>query len=137
MFISVLKRKTGELDGVRVLKPETVDAMTTNQLAPELLPLVYNPNIIIRDMTFGWYVTLNTDIKAGTSLLLTFLYVTSVFFGASRGIGVGIPHNEPENVPRPGEFTWGGGMSTNFWVSPSDRTVIVVMVSRMMKHAES
>ena len=45
---------TGELDGVRILKPETVESMTTNQLAPELLPLVYNPNIIIRDMTFGW-----------------------------------------------------------------------------------
>ena len=31
-------------------------------------------------------------------------------------------------MPRPGEYSWGGGMSTNFWVSPSDGSVIVTMV---------
>ncbi|GAB5036933.1 beta-lactamase [Nannochloropsis oceanica] len=34
-------------------------------------------------------------------------------------------------VPRLGEFSWGGGMSTNFWVSPQDKTVIVTMVQIM------
>lgn len=29
---------------------------------------------------------------------------------------------------RPGEYSWGGGMSTNFWCSPTDETVIVTMV---------
>lgn len=35
----------GELNGVRVLRPETVKAMTSDQVTAALLPLKYNPNI--------------------------------------------------------------------------------------------
>jgi CubicO group peptidase (beta-lactamase class C family) len=42
----------GELDGVRILKPETVDLMTRNHLAEELIPIGLGP-ITLANMGFG------------------------------------------------------------------------------------
>ncbi|KAM3573584.1 hypothetical protein VYU27_004430 [Nannochloropsis oceanica] len=99
----------GELNGVRVLSEKTATAMVSPQLGKEFYPLAYNPNILMSDISFGY------------------------------GIGVQIPYAEDARsnmvlaygVPRLGEFSWGGGMSTNFWVSPQDKTVIVTMVQIM------
>jgi CubicO group peptidase (beta-lactamase class C family) len=42
----------GELDGVRILKPETVDLMTRNHLAEELVPITLGP-LPLANIGFG------------------------------------------------------------------------------------
>jgi hypothetical protein len=35
---------SGEFNGVRILQTETATSMMSNHLAPQLLPMRYNPN---------------------------------------------------------------------------------------------
>jgi CubicO group peptidase (beta-lactamase class C family) len=52
----------GELDGVRILKPETVDLMTQNQLADALVPITLGP-ITMPNTGFG--LDFSVRVKAG------------------------------------------------------------------------
>lgn len=54
----------GELDGVRILKPETVDLMTRNHLADELVPIGLGP-LRLANMGFGLDVAVRVKTDKG------------------------------------------------------------------------
>jgi CubicO group peptidase (beta-lactamase class C family) len=92
----------GELDGVRVLAPRTVELMRTNHLpgggdlSSVALPGGYG-EVGFAGMGFG----LTVAVSLGP---------------AATGV-----------VGSPGEFMWGGAASTSFWVDPIDEVVAVFM----------
>jgi CubicO group peptidase (beta-lactamase class C family) len=92
----------GELDGVRVLAPRTVELMRTNHLpgggdlSSVALPGGYG-EVGFAGMGFG----LTVAVSLGP---------------AATGV-----------VGSPGEFMWGGAASTSFWVDPVDEVVAVFM----------
>jgi CubicO group peptidase (beta-lactamase class C family) len=92
----------GELDGVRVLAPRTVELMRTNHLpgggdlSSVALPGGYG-EVGFAGMGFG----LTVAVSLGP---------------AATGV-----------VGSPGEFMWGGAASTIFWVDPVDEVVVVFM----------
>jgi CubicO group peptidase (beta-lactamase class C family) len=92
----------GELDGVRVLAPRTVELMRTNHLpgggdlSSVALPGGYG-EVGFAGMGFG----LTVAVSLGP---------------AATGV-----------VGSPGEFMWGGAASTIFWVDPVDEVVAVFM----------
>ena len=90
-FTQMLLRR-GELDGVRLLSPRTVDLMTTNHLPG-------NADL----ETFGRPLFAETTY-AGVGFGLGFSVVLDPFVGKSLGAA--------------GEFAWGGAASTAFWVDP-------------------
>lgn len=90
----------GELDGVRVLKPETVRAMLTRQTTPEQ-GLVY------------WYQAASTP----------------VFRGYAWGLTIGIraeegPHAAPGSQ---GDAAWGGLANTAYFIDPKQRLAAVAL----------
>lgn len=90
----------GELNGRRLLEPESVRLMTTDQLPDSIPPM---------------------------SLL------EHVFHGYGFGMGFYVrTANEKEWDPaaRLGEYGWGGGASTHFWVSPRDDLIVVTFEQR-------
>jgi CubicO group peptidase (beta-lactamase class C family) len=93
----------GELDGVRVLAPRTVELMRTNHLpgggdlSSVALPGGYG-EVGFAGMGFG----LTVAVSLGP---------------AATGV-----------VGSPGEFMWGGAASTSFWVDPVDEVVAVFMI---------
>lgn len=96
-FTEMLRRR-GELEGVRLLSPRTVDYMVSNHL-PEHGDLA----------TFGRP-----------------LYAESAFDGVGFGLGfaVTIDAVKAKVISSPGEYSWGGAASTTFWVDPvEDLTV--------------
>ena len=90
----------GELDGTRILKPETVKAMLTRQTTPEQ-GLVY------------WYQHASTP----------------VFRGYAWGLTIGVRADEgPHAAPgSPGDAAWGGLANTAFFVDPKQRLAAVAM----------
>jgi CubicO group peptidase (beta-lactamase class C family) len=90
----------GILDGVRVLKPETVKAMITRQTTPEQ-GLVY------------WY-----DPKSSPQ-----------FKGYAWGLAIGVRADEgPHTVPgSPGDVAWGGLANTAFFIDPREKLAAVAM----------
>lgn len=96
-FTEMLRRR-GELEGVRLLAPRTVDYMVSNHLPGDA------------DLaTFGRP-----------------LYAESGFDGVGFGLGfaVTIDTVKAKVISSPGEFNWGGAASTTFWVDPvEDLTV--------------
>jgi CubicO group peptidase (beta-lactamase class C family) len=56
----------GQLDGVRVLKPETVELMTRNHLAEELIPIGLGP-LTLPNMGFGLDVAVRVKTADGQS----------------------------------------------------------------------
>lgn len=88
----------GELDGQRVLKPETVTAMTANQIAKELMPFGTNPANPMLDRGWGYGLAVVTD-------------------AAKSEVGVSN-----------GEFGWSGSLGTFSWADPVTDTVAVIML---------
>jgi CubicO group peptidase (beta-lactamase class C family) len=86
----------GELDGVRVLKPETVQLMATNHL----------PNTV-KDSSF-----LPSKGQVG--------------FGIDFAVRVAPPKSAAENNGTVGEFFWDGAASTLFWVDPANQLTTVL-----------
>ncbi len=90
-FTEMLRRR-GEIEGVRLLSPRTVDYMTTNHLpgGADLL-------------------------KFGRPL-----FAESGFEGVGFGLGfaVTIDPVKAKILSSPGEYNWGGAASTTFWVDP-------------------
>lgn len=95
----------GELDGRRILSAESARAMMTNQIDPKQLAELP----ILAPWGLG---------------------------GAGDGLGFGfggsVVINPPANgVPAfPGEYSWGGGTSTTFWVDPLNQVTVVFLTQR-------
>lgn len=85
----------GELDGVRILKAETVRLMSTDQLDPAITDR-------------SWLVGKG-----------------NMGFGFDFSVRVGPPKDAQENRGTVGEFFWDGAASTLFWVDPVNRMAVV------------
>jgi CubicO group peptidase (beta-lactamase class C family) len=97
-FTQMLLRK-GELDGVRLLSPRTVDLMVANHLPG------------------------GADIASfGRPSPMTENY-------AGRGFGLGVaPLLDPvaaKSLSSKGEYTWGGAAGTAFWVDPAEDLTVL------------
>jgi CubicO group peptidase (beta-lactamase class C family) len=92
----------GELDGVRVLAPRTVELMRTNHLPG------------------------GGDLS---SVALPGGYGEVGFAGMGFGLTVAVSLGPAATgtVGSPGEFMWGGAASTIFWIDPADEVVAVFM----------
>ncbi|WP_063695506.1 serine hydrolase domain-containing protein [Bradyrhizobium embrapense] len=86
----------GELDGKRILSPQTVHLMTSNHLGPEIKNNVAAVEPHRGGFGFGLAVAVRT----------------------SEGLA-SVPGN-------PGEFTWNGAYGTQFFCDPKERLVVVV-----------
>jgi len=96
-FMEMLRRR-GDLDGVRLLSPSTVDYLATNHLPG------------------------NADLEHFGRPL----YAETTFAGVGFGLGVSVTIDPVPGkvVASPGAYGWGGAASTTFWVDPlEDLTV--------------
>jgi CubicO group peptidase (beta-lactamase class C family) len=93
-------RRGGSLDGVRILGPKTVQAMTMARLTPE-----------VRD-------------KGATEYPASHLYP-----GQSFGLGAGVITDPAQAgvISSKGEYSWGGIANTKFWIDPEEDLVVVFM----------
>jgi CubicO group peptidase (beta-lactamase class C family) len=94
----------GELDGVRILAPATVQLMTSNHLAPSLMTGEFSIGQVIMRPGLGWG------------------YDCAVFSD---------PPQADEVVGR-GTFFWVGAADTWFWVDPTNDLIFVGMTQRML-----
>lgn len=91
----------GTLDGVTILKPETVKLMSTNQLSDTVTDRMWLP-------TKG-----------------------QVGFGIDFAVRLRPPASKEENNGVVGEFFWDGAASTLFWVDPVNKLTAVLFVQLM------
>jgi CubicO group peptidase (beta-lactamase class C family) len=94
----------GELDGVRILAPATVELMTSNHLAPSLMTGEFSvgPEVIRPGMGWGY------DCAVFSDPLLA------------------------DEVVGKGTFSWFGAADTWFWVDPANDLTFVGMTQRLM-----
>jgi CubicO group peptidase (beta-lactamase class C family) len=92
----------GELQGTRLLKRETVQMMTHNQLPPEALPMA-----------------MPAGSKSDNGL------------GFGFGFGVRMAPNPDDPTAVVGEYYWGGAASTGFTICPRNQTVIIALTQYM------
>lgn len=92
----------GELDGVRILAPRTIELMTTNHLA--------GGGELRQVATPGGYGEVGFD---------------GMGFGLTVAVSQGPAATQVSGPP--GEFMWGGAASTTFWVAPAEELVVVFM----------
>ncbi len=85
-------RNRGELDGVRLLSPRTVDYMARNHLPG------------------------GADLET----MGRPLFAETTFDGVGFGLGFSVVLDPAANkvLSSPGEYAWGGAASTAFWVDP-------------------
>ena len=97
-------RRGGSLDGVRILGPKTVQAMTMARLTPE-----------VRN-------------NSATEYPASHLYP-----GQSFGLGAGVITDpaQAQVISSKGEYSWGGIANTKFWIDPEE-DLIVVFMSQVM-----
>ena len=91
----------GELGGVRILKPSTVELMATDQLDPAITERAWLPG------------------------------KGAVGFGFDFAVRKQPPQTAEENRGATGEFFWDGAASTLFWVDPANRLTAVFFVQTM------
>jgi len=92
----------GELLGTRLLKRETVEMMTQNQLPPEALPMA-----------------MPAGSKSDNGL------------GFGLGFAVRMAPNPDDPTAVVGEYFWGGAASTGFTICPPNRTVGIALTQFM------
>jgi CubicO group peptidase (beta-lactamase class C family) len=90
----------GELDGARILKPETIELMRTNVLKD-------GQNLSSLGVNAG-------DVYAGLGMGLTFGTIED-------------PEAVPSKTPK-GSYFWGGAASTWFWIDPVNELYFIGMV---------
>jgi CubicO group peptidase (beta-lactamase class C family) len=88
----------GTLDGVTILKPETVKLMSTNQLSDSVKERMWLPS------------------------------KGQVGFGIDFAVRLAPPAEPGENNGAVGEFFWDGAASTLFWVDPQNDLTAVLFV---------
>src|ERR1700733_13085873 len=86
----------GELDGRRILKPETVKLMSTDQMPPDVVDKGFLPS------------------------------KGQVGFGIDFAVRVRPPANAEEASGAVGEFFWDGAADTLFWVDPKNKITAVL-----------
>ena len=96
----------GELDGVRLLAPDTVKLMTANHLTPALIN--------------GGYSIAQTTMRPG----LGWGYDCAVFYDP-------LAANE---IVGKDTFYWNGAADTWFWVDPTNDLIFIGMTQRMAGH---
>jgi CubicO group peptidase (beta-lactamase class C family) len=101
MRFATMLTNRGELDGVRILAPKTVDLMASNHLPGG------------QDLTE----------------LSRSLFSESTNAGVGFGLGVAVVFDPPQTlIPcSQGEFYWGGAASTAFWCDPLEQVTAVFM----------
>ena len=99
----------GDLDGVRILKPETVDLMWRDQLPSEAYPMFVG----------GWESTPNVAFGLGFSV------------NTDRANILDIDWTKHTGDNRIGEINWGGGASTSFFTSADNQVNIVMMTQKL------
>jgi CubicO group peptidase (beta-lactamase class C family) len=99
-FVQMLARG-GQLDGVRILGPRTVAAMTRNWLPG------------------------NADLDTYGRALFAETPYSGVGFGL--GFGVVLDPSAAGLLTSPGDYSWGGAASTAFWVDPAEDLAVVFM----------
>ena len=96
----------GELNGVRILKEETVENIRSNHLGKAIVA------------------------EGGTGE-----DPTAQLLGAGRGfgfgLGFGVNTGESTAGRSKGEYSWGGAAGTVFWIDPVEDLIVVGMVQRM------
>jgi CubicO group peptidase (beta-lactamase class C family) len=95
----------GELEGVRLLGPKTVEYMTQNHLPDN------------RDLA---------SLSIGA-----FSETTYEAVGFGLGFSVTLDPVRAQVIGSPGEFAWGGAASTVFWIDPAE-DLIVLFLTQMM-----
>lgn len=90
----------GSLNGVQILKPETVKLMSTNQLGEEVTERLWLPS------------------------------KGQVGFGIDFAVRLDSAQSPNENVGAVGEFFWDGAASTLFWVDPTNELTAVFFVQK-------
>ncbi len=93
----------GELDGIRLLGPKTIEIMTEPHLTDEQLEYAAN--------------TVGPEQFQGSSFGLGFRVVTSV---AETGV-----------LGSEGTYSWGGAASTIFWIDPVEDLIAILMTQFM------
>jgi len=101
----------GELDGVRILKPETVALMTQNHL-PE-----------------GFVVTTNGTAGVLAPAARPFPFAPGMGYGIDMAVAVD-PTVSGSPVG-PGTVSWGGSAGTWFWIDPANNLFFVGMIQRL------
>jgi len=98
----------GELDGVRILAPATVELMTTNHLAPNLMTGEFSigPEIMRPGLGWGYDCAVYTDPR------------------------------EADEVVGKGTFFWLGAADTWFWADPTNDLISVGMTQRRIGPGE-
>lgn len=90
----------GELNGTRILAPETVELMATNQLSEDVTERLWLPS------------------------------KGQVGFGIDFAVRLRPPASPGENNGVVGEFFWDGAASTLFWVDPKNKLTAVFFVQK-------
>ena len=101
MRFARMLQNEGELDGVRILAPETVRLMATDQLPETVADRSWLPS------------------------------KGQVGFGIDFAVRVAPPASADENMGAVGEFFWDGAASTLFWVDPANDLTAVFFVQRL------
>ena len=98
MTFARMLQNEGELNGARILKPETVALMATNTLSD--------------DVTDRWWLPSKGQVG----------------FGLDFAVRVAPPADADEHFGAVGEFFWDGFASTLFWVDPANDLTAVLFV---------
>ncbi|MCI0771350.1 MAG: beta-lactamase family protein [Chloroflexi bacterium] len=103
MRFSQMLSNEGELDGVRLLGPKTVQLMTSNHLPEELKPFA-----------------VGQSMASGTR-------------GCGFGLGFSVVMDIAEHgiLGSEGIYSWGGAASTIFWVDPVEDLVAILLAQMM------
>jgi CubicO group peptidase (beta-lactamase class C family) len=101
MSFALMLVNEGEWNGTRILEPETVRLMATNQLSDEITERHFLPG------------------------------KGQVGFGINFAVRVAPPSSADENNGVVGEFFWDGAASTLFWVDPQNELTAVFLVQKM------
>ena len=94
----------GELDGVRIVAPATVQLMTANHLAPHLLTGEFTIGTMVMRPGAGWGYDLAVDFDPAQADL----------------------------VGGKGTFWWEGAADTWFWADPANDLIFIGMTQRMV-----
>ena len=87
----------GELNGVRLLAPKTIELMTMNHLTPDLLPIAFEGSVPMMGTGFGLGFSVNLDV-------------------AQNGVMGSV-----------GDHGWGGYAETYFWIDPREALIALLM----------
>ncbi len=93
----------GELDGVRILSPQTIKAMGADHLGTDLIRASRAPGV-----------------STG--------YLPGPGFGFGLGYAVRTAEGEAFNAGNVGEINWGGAGGTYFWIDPKAKLIAIWMM---------